>query len=283
MLLDLVGLEVGCVRERRQVVVLDVGNPPVFAAHHERSLGVALQPQRFQQALECHPPQHQHRREDATLRWNRRADGQRVHIERVVALLQDSYEGRIRRMAPVSVPPEQQAQVAALARALESIVDAPKRRTPKCRLVGPDGATTAIPESVFYVLERVAEVMASGDSITIVPVGKELTTQQAADLLNVSRQYLVRLLAVRVEHLPRSTASAYLAALGAEALALRVERWRRRHCRFWDRHKFRRQRRGWSWAHSREYSVRRSICIWRRLVLAESQSGYTRHSVSAST
>lgn len=103
-------------------------------------------------------------------------------------------EDQIRRMTPVSAPPEQQAQVAALSRALEGMVPRQRRRAPKCQLVGPRGESITLPESVFYVLERVVEVMARGDSITVVPVGKEVTTQQAADLLNVSRQYLVRLL-----------------------------------------------------------------------------------------
>jgi excisionase family DNA binding protein len=101
---------------------------------------------------------------------------------------------QLRRMTPVGAPPEQQAQVAALSKALEGIAQMPKRRAPKCQLVGPKGETVALPESVFYVLARVAEVLARGDSITLVPVGREITTQQAADLLNVSRQYLVRLL-----------------------------------------------------------------------------------------
>lgn len=100
----------------------------------------------------------------------------------------------IRRMTPVSAPPEQQAQVVALSRALEGMAQPTKRRAPRCQLVGPTGESIALPESVFYVLERVAEVLARGDSITVVPVGREVTTQQAADLLNVSRQYLVRLL-----------------------------------------------------------------------------------------
>lgn len=100
----------------------------------------------------------------------------------------------MRRMVPVAAPREQQPQVAALSRALERMAHSSRRRAPRCQLVGPEGQTLPIPESVFYVLERVAEVMARGDSISIVPVGREVTTQQAADLLNVSRQYLVRLL-----------------------------------------------------------------------------------------
>jgi len=103
-------------------------------------------------------------------------------------------EQLIRRMTPISAPADQRAEVAALSRLLEGLAHARKRRTPTCHLVGPSGESIPLPESVFFMLERVAEVLAKGDAITIVPVGKELTTQQAADLLNVSRQYLVRLL-----------------------------------------------------------------------------------------
>jgi excisionase family DNA binding protein len=95
-------------------------------------------------------------------------------------------------MTPVSAPREQRAEVVELARALER--GHGRKGAGKYKLVGPNRESIVIPESVFFVLERVAEVLARGDAITIVPVGKDLTTQQAADLLNVSRQYLVRLL-----------------------------------------------------------------------------------------
>lgn len=104
-----------------------------------------------------------------------------------------TFEEQLRRMMPVAAPPEQRSEVAALFRLLDQVADARSAQR-GCTLVGPSGDEIQIPESVFYVLERVAEVLARGDSITVVPVGQELTTQQAADILNVSRQYLVRLL-----------------------------------------------------------------------------------------
>lgn len=100
-------------------------------------------------------------------------------------------EEQLRRMDPVSAPAEQREAVAAIFRLLDR---ASQKSESRCRIVGPDGQEIAIPESMFYVFERVAEVLARGDAVTVLPIGRELTTQQAADILNVSRQYLVRLL-----------------------------------------------------------------------------------------
>lgn len=61
-------------------------------------------------------------------------------------------------------------------------------------IVGPDGTRTELPESLYAVLIRAAHELRRGRGISILPVGLELTTQQAADLVNVSRPFLIRLL-----------------------------------------------------------------------------------------
>ena len=100
----------------------------------------------------------------------------------------------IRRMMPVSVPPEQQTDLEAIFRLFDQVAHGRGKRASQCHLTGPSGESVPMPDALFYLLGRMAEVLARGDAVSIVPVARELTTQQAADLLNVSRQYVVRLL-----------------------------------------------------------------------------------------
>lgn len=74
---------------------------------------------------------------------------------------------------------------------LERILNAEKSQP---RLVGSNGEEILLPESVYTALQKVIHAMASGQAITIVPQDQEMTTQQAADFLNVSRPYLIKLL-----------------------------------------------------------------------------------------
>ena len=65
---------------------------------------------------------------------------------------------------------------------------------PTTTLSGPNGEHLVLPPEVFEVLRDVVDAMAQGQALTIAPVHQRLTTQEAADLLGVSRPTVVKLL-----------------------------------------------------------------------------------------
>lgn len=65
----------------------------------------------------------------------------------------------------------------------------------KARLCLIDGdEKLVVPVSAIRLLADILNQMAQGNAVSLLPIGHTLTTQQAADLLNVSRPYLVKLL-----------------------------------------------------------------------------------------
>lgn len=91
----------------------------------------------------------------------------------------------------VAIPTDADARLAGEAgRALAAANDGNGLRV---RLVE-SGQELILPHSVHRLLIHLLTEMSRGNAVTLIPVHAELTTQEAADFLNVSRPYLIRLL-----------------------------------------------------------------------------------------
>jgi len=61
-------------------------------------------------------------------------------------------------------------------------------------LRGKDGRAATLSAPMLSMIERAARIVADGTAVDVLARDKELTSQEAAALLGVSRQYLVRIL-----------------------------------------------------------------------------------------
>lgn len=90
------------------------------------------------------------------------------------------------------------AQESAIAREASRMLATHLKRLPDIRFQIMEDRKTAekltLPPAAIRMLLDILTEMAAGNAITLIPVHAELTTQQAADVLNVSRPYLVTLL-----------------------------------------------------------------------------------------
>lgn len=71
---------------------------------------------------------------------------------------------------------------------------APQKPSKRARLVSPEGEEIELPDELFGVLREVVQALSSGQGISIAPHTAQLSTQEAADFLGISRPTLVKLL-----------------------------------------------------------------------------------------
>jgi excisionase family DNA binding protein len=96
--------------------------------------------------------------------------------------------------AALHLPSPVEAQQAQEALRLLSSV---KQRGPRSLKVAKnknENVAVTVPKEAFDLFLEILGHLANGTAVSIVPVHAELTTQQAADMLNVSRPFLVKLL-----------------------------------------------------------------------------------------
>lgn len=89
-----------------------------------------------------------------------------------------------------------------------------------------EGKELPIPHSIDVLLQQAVEALLDGAPVSLIPRDAEMTTQQAADYLNVSRPYLIKLL--DSGDIPYSTVGRHRRILASDLLEYKEVRNRRR-------------------------------------------------------
>jgi len=92
---------------------------------------------------------------------------------------------------PTTLPEDQTEAAGDAARALAELL---KDGAGAVRLQVAGHTEIVVPEGAVALFAKLLSLLASGDGVAIVPEHAELSTQQAADMLNVSRPFLVALI-----------------------------------------------------------------------------------------
>ena len=100
------------------------------------------------------------------------------------------------RISEFATPTEHESELAlASSRKLDRLLaEHPAAVRLRIESEGETSESIAVPVAALRLLQKVLTEMAKGNAVTLLPVHAELTTQQAADVLNVSRPFLIRLL-----------------------------------------------------------------------------------------
>jgi excisionase family DNA binding protein len=93
------------------------------------------------------------------------------------------------------VPPLEGEQLNQASRAYQQLASVlASRRKGAIQLVAEGSGAVAVPREAFELFVAALERLAAGQAVTLIPMTKEITTQEAAEFLNVSRPFLIRLL-----------------------------------------------------------------------------------------
>ena len=96
--------------------------------------------------------------------------------------------------ATIVPSPEEIQQARGSAARLRRLAKRPRKTAVRSITVEGEKQAIAIPASAFQALADAVDEMAKGHAISITSHEEEVSTQKAADLLNVSRPYLIGLL-----------------------------------------------------------------------------------------